>query len=122
MSTLVILEAQVKPGCCAETERMLVEQLGGTRSFAGCQGILGYWERQGGSVTDFVTDGPASDSPGDGETAADEGGKLVLIEYWDSAAAYHKYVSWRTQTGDLPNFVDICEGPPLVRICDLIDV
>jgi hypothetical protein len=122
MSTLVILEAEVKPGYAAETERMLVEQLGGTRSFKGCQGILGYWERQGGSVTEFVNDGLDGASSGDGDTSADEGGKLVLIEYWDSAAAYHEYVSWRTQTGDLPNFIDICEGPPLVRICSAIDV
>lgn len=118
MSTLVILEAQVKPGFAAETERMLEEQLAGTRSFAGCQGIIGYWEEHGGSVTDFVNSGPG-DTSGDTE---DLGRKLVLIEYWDSAEAYHKYVTWRTSTNDLPNFVDICEGPPLVRIGDQIDI
>jgi hypothetical protein len=122
MSTLVILEAQVKPGFSAESERMLDEQLSGTRSFHGCQGILGYWEGHGGSVTEFVNTGPGGSSAGSGDGSADPGGKLVLIEYWDSAEAYHKYVTWRTSTRDLPNFVDICDGPPVVRICDLIDV
>lgn len=118
MTTLVILEAQVKPGFSEETERMLDEQLAGTRGFEGCQGIIGYWERQGGSVTSFVEKGPGGNGGGSGG----EGDKLVLIEYWDSPEAYHGYVSWRTQTRDLPNFIDICEGPPTVRICDQIDI
>lgn len=45
----------------------------------------------------------------------------MLIEYWDSLEAYHKYVTWRQQTGDLPDFADICDGPPQLRTFDLME-
>ena len=51
----------------------------------------------------------------------DQGTHLTLIEYWDSLEDYHKYVTWRTEQGDLPNFVEICEGPPVLRVLDLME-
>src|SRR5262245_22093788 len=99
MSTLVILECDIKPGFYEEAARIMIEQLPGTRSFAGCQGIHCYRERQGGgSVTDFVTRG-TEDGADDGGAAADQGTHLTLIEYWDSLEDYHKYVTWRTEKG-----------------------
>ena len=118
MSTLVIFEAQVRHGFAGQTEQMLREQLSSTRSFAGCQGIVAYWGQHGADVGDLVSTGPRG---GRGDSA-DAGHRLVMIQYWDSPEAYHKYVSWRMQAGDLQNFVSICEGPPDVRVCDQIDI
>jgi quinol monooxygenase YgiN len=117
MSTVVLLEAKIKPGCSEQAAQMMVDQLPDTRSFAGCQGIHCYREAEGtGSVTDFVAQGP------DGESATSaEGERLVLIEYWDSIEAYHKYVTWRTETGSLPDFVEICDGPPIMRTLELME-
>jgi hypothetical protein len=120
MSTLVILECDIKPGCYEQAAQIMIEQLPGTRSFAGCQGIHCYRERRGGgSVTDFVTQGV--DDGTNGPDTADQGTHLTLIEYWDSIEDYHKYVTWRTEQGDLPNFVEICEGPPVLRVLDLME-
>jgi quinol monooxygenase YgiN len=122
MSTLVLLECQIKPGFSAQAAQTMIEQLPDTRAFEGCKGIHCYREHDGvrKSVTDFVSDGVEGEE--DGAAAADqEGERLVLVEYWDSLPAYHKYVTWRTQTGDLPDFVEICDGPPVLRTFDLMD-
>jgi quinol monooxygenase YgiN len=118
--TLVILECDIKPGFYDEAARIMVEQLPDTRSFQGCHGINCYLERQGGgTVTDFVSRGVDDERGGDGPP--DQGTHLTLIEYWDSLEAYHKYVSWRTERRDLPNFVEICETPPVLRVLDLME-
>src|SRR5579864_2453783 len=112
MSTLVLLEARIKPGLSERAEQIMVEQMPDTRAFEGCQGILCYRERQGGNIVDFVSGGIERESAAAAAAAADdEGDYLVLVEYWDSVAAYHKYVSWRTETGDLPDFAAICQSP-----------
>jgi quinol monooxygenase YgiN len=118
MTTLVLLECQIKPGCYAQAAKIMIEQLPDTRAFEGCQGIQCFREHKGErqSVTDFVSGGVEDEADG-----ADEGERLVLVEYWDSLEAYHKYVTWRTKTGDLPNFVEINDGPPLLRTFDLMD-
>ena len=124
MSTLVLFEAKLKPGLSERAAQTMAEQLPDTRRFEGCQGILCYRERQGGNIIDFVSEGL------EGEAAAaaakgnddDDGDYLVLVEYWDSLAAYHKYVMWRTSTGDLPDFADMCARPPVLRTFDLMDM
>jgi len=119
MSTLVILEAQIKPGFYDQAAQIMVEQLPDTRAFPGCQGIYCYRERAGQNVNDFVSEGVGAESAV-AAASKDNGERLVLVEYWDSIEAYHKYVTWRTQSGDLPNFADICDGPPHLRTFDLM--
>jgi hypothetical protein len=119
MSTLVILECQIKPGMFAKAAQIMIDQLPDTRAFEGCQGIQCWREHKGErkSVTDFVSEGVEGEATEPGDT----GERLVLIEYWDSLEAYHKYVTWRTKTGDLPDFVEINDGPPALRTFDLMD-
>ena len=50
-----------------------------TRAFDGCQDLRVYLE--------------------------DEGAKILFIEYWESAAHYQRYLSWRTETGVLDELV-----------------
>jgi quinol monooxygenase YgiN len=122
MGTLVILDCKIKPGYSVEAVRTTLQQLPDTRAFEGCQGIECFREHAGqtGTVTDFVTAGVHGE-PAEADGATDSGDRLVLVEYWDSLAAYHKYVTWRTATRDLPNFVEMCDGPPVLRTFDLMD-
>ena len=50
-----------------------------TRAFDGCQDLRVYLE--------------------------DGGAKILFIEYWESAAHYQRYLSWRTETGVLDELV-----------------
>lgn len=96
MTTLVTWEVQIKPGLWDEAAAFNLKHLPDTRNFPGCRSIDLYRE--------------TSDPD-----------RLMLIEYWDSAEDYHKYVAWRRQTGVLGDFLTLCAGDPLLRFFDLVD-
>ncbi len=46
---------------------------------------------------------------------------LVVIEKWETKAAYEKYLAWRTETGVIGQLVSACVGPPSIRYFDITD-
>ena len=97
MSTVVLLEMQVKPESVNNVKSMLKELLPDTRAYAGCQGIDIY-----GNL--------------------DDGGNLVFYERWDSRDHYQKYLNWRTETGVLDKLGAHLAGPPKIRYYERVDV
>jgi len=96
MSTMVLLEMQVKPEAVNEVKAMLKQILPDTRAYAGCQGVDIY-----GNL--------------------DDGGNLVFYERWDSRDHYQKYLNWRTETGALAKLSDKLAGPPKIRYYERVD-
>jgi quinol monooxygenase YgiN len=97
MSTVVLLEMQVKPEAVNEVKAFFKEILPDTRAYAGCQGLDVY-----GNL--------------------DDGGNIVLYERWESRDHYQKYLNWRTETGALNQLVSKLAGPPKIRYYERVDV
>ena len=97
MSTVVLLEMQVKPEAVNEVKAMLKELLPDTRAYAGCQGIDIY-------------------------NNLDDGGNLVFYERWNTRDHYQKYLNWRTETGVLDKLSAKLAGPPKIRYYERVDV
>jgi quinol monooxygenase YgiN len=74
MSTIVLLEMQVKPEAVDEMKAFLKKALPDTRAYDGCQGLDLY-----GNL--------------------DDTGNLVTYQRWASRQHYEKYQAWRTETG-----------------------
>lgn len=43
---------------------------------------------------------------------ATDAGTVMFIETWDSEQAYHDYIAWRTERGDMDGMAAILAGPP----------
>jgi quinol monooxygenase YgiN len=96
MSTVVLLEMQVKPEAVNEVKAMLKQLLPETRAYTGCQGLDIY-------------------------SNLDDGGNLVFYERWDSRDHYQKYLAWRTETGVLDKLSAKLAGPPKIRYYERVD-
>lgn len=96
MSTVVLLEMQVRPEAVSEVKAMLKEILPDTRAYAGCQGIDIY-------------------------SNLDDGGNLVFHERWTTRDHYQKYLNWRTETGVLDKLGAKLAGPPKIRYYERVD-
>jgi quinol monooxygenase YgiN len=97
MSTMVLLEMQVKPEAVNEVKTLLKQLLPDTRAYAGCQGIDIY-----GNLEDT--------------------GNLVFYERWDTREHYQKYLAWRTETGVLDQLSAKLTAPPKIRYYERVDV
>ncbi len=97
MSTVVLLELQIKPEAVNEAKAFFKEILPDTRSYAGCLGLDVY-----GNL--------------------DDSGNLVLYERWESRDHYQKYLNWRTETGALEKLGSKLAGPPKIRYYERVDV
>lgn len=42
--------------------------------------------------------------------------RIVLIEDWESEDAYHAYIAWRTERGDMDSMGDLIAAPPVLDI------
>ena len=51
----------------------------------------------------------------------DDGDNIVLVEHWESRAAYERYIGWRQETGVLDQLIAACAGPPDIRYYDRTD-
>jgi quinol monooxygenase YgiN len=117
MRTLVIWQAHIKPGYWERASQEMAKNLPDTRNFEGCQEIICYAEHNGKSFTDFIEQGPSQD-----DARRDEGGTMMLIEYWDSLEAYHKYVTWRKESGAVDEFLENCDAPAILRTFDEMEM
>jgi quinol monooxygenase YgiN len=43
---------------------------------------------------------------------------MVIVEDWDSRQQYEKYLSWRTERGDLEKLAAWLTGEPSIRYYD----
>ena len=43
---------------------------------------------------------------------ATEPGTMIFIETWDSEQAYHDYIAWRTERGEMDGMASIVTEPP----------
>jgi quinol monooxygenase YgiN len=96
MSTIVLLEIQVRPEAVDEMKAFLKKILPDTRAYDGCQGIDIY-----GNL--------------------DDTGNLVFYERWDSRQHYEKYLTWRTETGVVDQLGALLAAPPSIRYFERID-
>lgn len=96
MSTMVLLEMQIKPELAETVKGGLKSLLPDTRSYAGCRSIDVY-ENVGGK------------------------GNLVVYEQWDSRPHYERYLAWRTETGVMAELAKNLTQPPSIRFFELVD-
>jgi quinol monooxygenase YgiN len=96
MSTVVLLEIQVKPEAIDEMKAFLKGILPDTRTYDGCQGVDIY-----GNV--------------------DDTGNLVFYQRWDSRQHYEKYLAWRTNTGIATQLRAMAASPPRIRYFERVD-
>ena len=47
---------------------------------------------------------------------ASEPGTVMFIETWDSEQAYHDYIAWRTERGEMDGMAAIAVAPPQLDI------
>ncbi len=96
MSTMIIVQANIKPESIENMKQYLAEILPETRNFDGCQYIDVY----------FDTDVP---------------NKMVLVEEWESREHYKKYHEWRTETGVIDKIRSMIDGSADINFLNKID-
>jgi quinol monooxygenase YgiN len=96
MSVLVLLEAPVKSEQVSNMKSYLAEILPESRSYEGCRAIDVYFNTE-------------------------DGGKMVLVEHWDSRPHHEKYLGWRTETGVIDKIGGMLAGPPSIRYFERTD-
>ena len=96
MSTLVILDMQIKPGSLDDMKATLKAILPDTRAFDGCNGLTVHTDEQ-------------------------DPNHMIFVEQWDSGDHYRKYLAWRTEPGNR-DIVEMLVSPPDIRYFDQVDV
>jgi quinol monooxygenase YgiN len=94
MDTLIILEMRVKEGSVAGLQAFLKQIFPDTRRFEGCQDINAY--------------------------LGDDGRTIMLVQHWDSAASYQRYLTWRQETGVFAEIMAMLDGEPVMRFFSAI--
>ena len=94
MSTILIVDAQLKPESVDSAVAFFAEIAPDTRAFEGCEAL------------DICID-------------SEDSGSLVLIEKWESMDHYHRYHKWREETGALDRIRSFLAGPPQRRVLNV---
>ena len=97
MTCQVILEIKTKPDCVEKTRAWFRSVLADTRAFDG-----------------FVTLHIAQNQ--------DDPTELMIVEQWDTRAAYEKYLAWRTERGDMGAIAALVAGEPKIRFFNYFGV
>jgi quinol monooxygenase YgiN len=93
---MVLLEAPVKPEAISKMKSYLAEILPGSRAYEGCQALDVYFN-------------------------AEDKGRMVMVERWDSRSHHEKYLGWRTETGVMDKIGGMLAGPPSIRYFERAD-
>ena len=93
MSVLVLLEVSLKPENVNDFTDFMKNELHHTRGFDGCNGLTVHKNQ-------------------------DDSNNMVIVEDWDSRQQYEKYLSWRTERGDLEKLAAWLTGAPSIRYFD----
>jgi quinol monooxygenase YgiN len=91
MTVAVIVEFEARAGAEDDLARRVFDNLVATRDFAGCESVQPH---RGGR----------------------SGQHIMLYELWDSREAHRRYVSWRSETGEVDTLIGLCAAPPVVRV------
>ena len=93
MSVLVTLDLKVKPESVGDLKNWLRDELHHTRGFDGCGGITIHSDQ-------------------------DDPNGIVFVENWASRQHHEKYLSWRTERGDMQKLMGWLAGEPTMRYFD----
>lgn len=93
MSTLVLIDVQIKPEAVGEFNSYMEEIFPDTRTFKGCQSITL-------------------------QANQDDPNNFILVEEWDTREDHGKYSAWRTETGAMARIGSMLAAPPSVRYFD----
>ena len=96
MSTMVLIELQVKPEAVNDMKALMKELLPDTRAYDGCQSVELY-------------------------DNLDATGNLVLYEQWDSREHQQRYLDWRAKTGVLDKLGAKLVAQPNIRYFDRLE-
>jgi quinol monooxygenase YgiN len=94
MSTILIVDAKLKPESISKAIEFFAEIVPDTRAFEGCESI------------DVCID-------------SEDSGNLVLVEKWVSMEHYKKYHHWREETGVLDQIRALLDGPVSRRVLNV---
>ncbi len=97
MTCQVILEIKVKPESVDATRAWFRSVLPDTRAYDG-----------------FVTLHIAQN--------VDAPTELMIVEQWDTRAAYEKYLAWRGERGDMVALAGMLDGEPKIRFFNYFGV
>jgi quinol monooxygenase YgiN len=97
MTCQVVLELKMKPDCVDKAREWFRSILPDTRGYAGFATL---------SVTQNQ----------------DDPTELMIVEQWDSRAAYEKYLGWRTERGDMEAVAAMVAAEPKIRFYDYVGV
>ena len=97
MSVLVTLDLKVKPENAGDLKNYLRDELHHTRESDGCNGITIHSDQ-------------------------DDPNHLLFVEDWDSRQQYEKYLSWRTERGDVEKLIGWLAGDPVFSYYDNVGV
>ena len=97
MTCQVILEIKVKPESVEPARAWFRGLLPDTRAFDGC-------------VTLHISQNQ------------DDPTELMIVEQWDTRAAYEKYLAWRSERGDLNALGAMLIGEPKIRFFNYFGV
>ena len=95
MACTVILELNVKSDSADDVAESFKSTFPDTRSYDGCIDV--YATRNQDNPDNFL-----------------------LVETWESREKYEKYLSWRTERGDMDNLAAVLEGEPSIRFLNRI--
>ena len=96
MSTMVLIELQIKPEAVSDLKALMKELLPDTRAYDGCQSVDLY-------------------------DNLDAKGNVVLYELWDSREHQQRYLNWRSETGVLDRLGAHLTAQPNIRYFDRVD-
>ena len=96
MAVMVLLEAQAKEGTGDELLDTFRAILPDTRAWDGFLDLVVHQNQ-------------------------DDKDNLVLVEKWESKAAYESYLGWRQETGVFDQLVAALAAPPSIRHFDITD-
>ncbi len=90
MAVLILLELKAGAGHAGDLRDFFKEELKHTRGFDGCNDITVHSNQE-------------------------DPDNLVIVETWDSREQYEKYLTWRTERGDMEKLGGWVAGAPSIR-------
>lgn len=95
MTTMVCIEAELKPERLEEAIAFLKQRFPETRDYPGCKGINAYVHE-------------------DGKT-------MVFVELWEAKENFESYLAWRQESGSFAEFGDMVVGEMNIRSFEEVD-
>ena len=95
MTTMICVEAELKPERLDDAVAFLRERFPETRAYSGCKGIDAY--------------------------LGEDGKTMLFVETWESKSDFDSYLAWRQETGSFASFADMVVGELNIRAFEQVD-